>query len=321
MSETLLIIRPGAIGDTLLAFPILRTLKKQKQARITFVSNPAVLPLASAFELADVVFDYGALVWSELFSPSGIRSPLLLDILQQTNSVICWLRDADGIVEHNLRQAGITRIRIAPGRPAETSNMHIVEYLARTLGMMLTNDVLQTMPRTDDEGIQLLEQGHPTNISSNSVRTVAIHPGSGSAAKCWPIEHFASVITKLWQHHIPVLLLAGPADTERLDTLLALIGVPPASSLLEIMTDAPLLAVATRLKNCSAYLGNDSGITHLAAMLGVPTLALFGPSNPNVWRPVGTHVQVLYNSKLESIRVETVLDILTTIVNEKYKNG
>jgi ADP-heptose:LPS heptosyltransferase len=87
------------------------------------------------------------------------------------------------------------------------------------------------------------------------------------------------------------------------------------------MTDAPLLAVATRLKNCSAYLGNDSGITHLAAMLGVPTLALFGPSNPNVWRPVGTHVQVLYNSKLESIRVETVLDILTTIVNEKYKNG
>ncbi len=140
MSESLLIIRPGAIGDTLLTFPILRALKEQKQAHITFVSNSAVLPLAQAFGLADTVFDYGALAWSELFSSSGIRSPFLLDILRQTDSVICWLRDPDGIVEHNLRKADVARVLIAPGRPDEASNIHVVDYLAETLGIGVGRD-------------------------------------------------------------------------------------------------------------------------------------------------------------------------------------
>ncbi len=358
MSESLLIIRPGAIGDTLLTFPILLALKERKQAHITFVSNPAVLPLASTFGLADAVFDYGALAWSELFSPSGIRSSFLLDMLRQTDSVICWLRDGDGIVEHNLRKAGITQLLIAPSRPDETSDVHIVDYLAGTLGMTLTNDeVMQTLKRTDDEVIkriddesmqplkrvddesmQPLKPGHPQGDAppirrvdggifvygrgiplrvpwSQTSRTITIHPGSGSAAKCWPIERFASVITTLWQQHIPVLLLAGPADTERLAKLLTLLEIPPTPSVLEIITDAPLLEVATRLKHCSAYLGNDSGITHLAAMLGVPTLALFGPSNPNVWRPVGLDVRVLYNSNLGDITVENVLNILAMTID------
>jgi ADP-heptose:LPS heptosyltransferase len=84
------------------------------------------------------------------------------------------------------------------------------------------------------------------------------------------------------------------------------------------MTNAPLLEVAARLKNCSTYLGNDSGVTHLAAMLGVPTIALFGPSNPHMWRPVGPWVQVLYNPELENILVEVVLDTLTKGIN--YNN-
>ena len=306
MSASLLILRPGAIGDTLLTFPILRALKEQKQAHITFVSNPTVLPLAQAFGLADVVFDYGALAWSELFSPSGIRSPFLLDILRQTDSVICWLRDFDGIVEHNLRTAGTTRVLVAPGRPDEASNVHAVTYLAGTLGgrdRFITSLSALEMPEGRDKSV-------PT---SRSTRTIAIHPGSGGSAKCWPIAHFGSIIIALWQQHIPVLLLIGPADAERLATLLTLIGMPPAPSLLEIMTNAPLLEVAARLKSCSAYLGNDSGITHLAAMLSTPTVALFGPSNPNVWQPVGAHVRVLHNSKLEEIAVGDVLDTLVMI--------
>lgn len=301
MSKRILVLRPGAIGDTLLTFPLLRALKAQ-YSHITFVSNPAVLPLAQQWRLADDVFDYGALAWSTLFSPSGIRSSFVQNMLQHTDTVICWLRDPEGTVEHNIRKAGVAHVIVAPGRPDEASETHIVTYLAHTLGLTLAEQ----------------EMTHPfLSRPSNTTRTVAIHPGSGGAAKCWLIESFVNVITELWRRQIPVLLLTGPADTERLATLLELIAMPPTPSLLKIMSNAPLVDVAEQLKDCSAYLGNDSGITHLAAMLGLPTIALFGPSNLNVWKPVGPPVQVVYNPELENIRVEVVLDMLTKIMRQE----
>ncbi len=301
MSKRILILRPGAIGDTLLTFPLLRALKALS-AHITLVSNPAVLPLAQHFGLADAVFDYGTLAWSTLFSPSGVRSSFVQNMLQHTDTAICWLRDLDGVVEHNIRKTGVAHVIIAPGRPDEASETHIVAYLANTLGMSLAEQEMTWpfLPRL-----------------SSTTRTVAIHPGSGGAAKCWPIESFANVITELGRQQIPVLLLAGPADTERLATLLKLIATPPTPSLLKIMTNAPLVNVAKQLKNCSVYLGNDSGITHLAAMIGLPTIALFGPSDPNVWRPVGPHIYVLYNPELEGIRCDTILNMITKIMSEE----
>ncbi len=293
MKTHILILRPGAIGDTLLTFPILRALKaRSEQTHITFVSNPLVLPLASSFGLADAVFDYGALEWSELFSQSGIRSPFMQNILHHTNRAICWIRDPDKIVQHNLHSVGIQDVTVAPGRPLEGSNMHIVTYLAHTIGITLTER----------------ERSHTFSSGPhNNAQGVALHPGSGGASKCWPVEHFAQVIKALWQQNIPVLLLAGPADTERLVTLLQLIGNPPMPSLLKPLVNAPLIEIASHLQHCKAYLGNDSGITHLAAMLGIPTVVLFGPTNPNIWKPIGPDVCVLYEPDLKHVSVKVVL--------------
>lgn len=303
MATRILVIRPGAIGDTLLTFPLLRAFKtRTRDIRITFVSNPAVLPLAQKFGLADAVFDYGALEWSELFSQNGIRSAFMQGILRRTNRSICWLRDPDEIVQHNLSANGIVDVTIAPGRPTEPSGVHIVTYLAQTIGMTLTKQ----------ERSQAFASG-----SADDAQEVAIHPGSGGAAKCWPITHFAAIIKELWQQAIPVLLLAGLADTERLSALLKLISSPPTPSLLKIVVNYPLVEVAEHLQHCKGYLGNDSGITHLAAMLGLPTVVLFGPSNPIVWRPVGPNVHVLHKPMLEHLSVEVVLYTLLRINNTK----
>jgi len=294
MHRHILILRPGAIGDTLLTFPLLRALKDE-QTRITFVSNPAVLPLASMFGLADAVFDFGAVEWSTLFSQAGIHPPFLRDIMQHTDRAICWLRDPDAVVQHNLSTAGIQDIIIAPGRPTEASGLHIVTYLAQTIGMILT----------EQERFQAFSSG-----PLDAAQGVALHPGSGGASKCWPIAHFAEVIQGLWQQSISVLLLAGPADTERLSALLQLIGTPPTPPLLKTLVNAPLVEVAEHLRHCKAYLSNDSGITHLAAMLSIPTLVLFGPSNPTMWRPVGPDVQVLYEPELKNLPAKIVKGVL-----------
>ncbi len=75
-----------------------------------------------------------------------------------------------------------------------------------------------------------------------------------------------------------------------------------------MLTNAPLLEVARQLQQCRCYLGNDSGITHLAAMLGVPTVAIFGPSDPAVWRPVGPSVEVIQERALEDVSVDVVME-------------
>src|SRR5436305_13396098 len=132
----ILVIRPGAIGDALLTFPVLQALRARYSGPyITFVSNASVLPLAQALGMVDEVSDYEDMLWSELFSARGIRTPALKSRLQGVAMAICWLRDVEAVVEHNLRAMGIKQIVIAPGRPLGGERVHIVDYLARTVGM------------------------------------------------------------------------------------------------------------------------------------------------------------------------------------------
>ncbi len=343
-----LIIRPGAIGDTLLTLPVIQALREQYASdHITFVGNMAVLSLAYASGVVDEIYDYQEACWSHLFLAEGsgyIRDEKLATIVKRTQLAICWLRDPDGIVERNLRAAGIQRVIVAPGRPAISisnaklidgfdfaeytlpsrrsmqvglshdsflgdcrlsghCNMHITAYLAETVGLTLQQplrDVSLSLPGITQQ--------------TNRTGLVALHPGSGSVRKCWPVEHFAEVMYYLWQRNRGILVLAGPAEEERLVLLQSLLRAYPQSGLCEYLIDAPLLTIAQRLQQCHCYIGNDSGLTHLAAMLGLPTLALFGPSDPVIWHPPGPSVTVLYEQALEQLSVETVIRKLAPLL-------
>src|SRR5215469_9187021 len=172
MQLHMLVIRPGAIGDALLSFPVLKALREHYTgAHSTFVSNAQVLPLALAFKVADEVGDYQDILWSELFSSNGTRA--LQELLQQIELAICWLRDPGGVVERNLRMAGIRRLIIAPGRPPEGARVHVVEYLAQTVGLFI-------------ERLQWSVPSLATNLVSSEGLArdyVAIHPGSGGPQK------------------------------------------------------------------------------------------------------------------------------------------
>jgi heptosyltransferase III len=292
-----LIIRPGALGDTLVTFPILQHLRTlSTQTRITVVGNAAVLPLMQAFRLADEVENFEDLLWSRLFMlPSSHHQTQLYSRLQHIDRAICWLTDTDNLVKQNLQAAGIPNITIAPGRPAVA--LPIVSYLAQSIG---------EAPETISWRVpaEYMWQSGPSGVSTQ--RAIAIHPGSGGSQKCWPITHFATIITELWRHNIPVLLLAGPADHERISALRKLLPIPEPATLLHLLQDAPLLTVAQKLRHCRSYLGNDAGISHLAGMLGIPTLVLFGPSDPTIWKPTGPIVVALKASSLDALTPQTV---------------
>lgn len=318
----ILIIRPGAIGDTLLTFPIIQAIRNSYASpRITLVGNPAVLPLALAVGLVDETSDYGQLQWSSLFSSTGILSSAILEQLQHTDLAICWLRDPAGIVEHNLLLAGVQKVVIAPGRPPDGpqtgKQRHVVAYLAETVGLQHL-EMPYKLPLAP-----VAPAEH--SLKPPDIQPIAIHPGSGGAQKCWPASSFAALIEHLWQHNYPILLLAGPADHERIHKIQQLLthtsqlsqlsqlsqssqsSSTSRPNMLTTLIDAPLLHVARRLQQCKCYIGNDSGITHLSSMLSIPTLALFGPTDPSTWRPVGPYVTVIHEQDLKNVAVETVL--------------
>ncbi len=320
--KNILVIRPGAIGDALLTFPVLKALKKRYDAApVTLVSNAQVLPLAKAFGIAEQIFDFQDIQWSELFSSQGICTASLRDLLAQTDLAICWMRDPGRLVEHNLKTTGINQLIIAPGRPPAGEHMHIIDYLAQTIGLpaMLPQFISTTVGAKVEKGPLSVPLWSPVNggndpfIDAPTLITrcfVAIHPGSGSAEKCWPISRFAEIIKRLWEQNQPVLLLSGPADTGRVGDLLKLLSPPPALEMFKMLISAPLLEVAQCLQLCRRYLGNDSGISHLAAMLGVPTVAIFGPTDPHIWRPVGPFVKVIHRQTLEDVTVDNAIECL-----------
>jgi heptosyltransferase III len=324
----ILVIRPGAIGDVLLTFPALKALREHyTNAHIMLVSNAQVLPLALASGVAEEASDYQDTRWSELFSTTGIHTATLASPLDRTDLAICWIHDADSIVERNLRAAGAKRLIIAPGRPPEDTDIHIVDYLAQTIGLPPVGPRLWMLniqsgyvhhrgSLADKSAMGAINRGSQRADKSamgtinRPLRYVAIHPGSGGAQKCWPASHFAVVIERLWQQNRSVLLLEGPADTEQVCNLLNLVPSPPVPEMLKMLTNAPLLEVARQLQQCRCYLGNDSGITHLAAMLGIPTVAIFGPSNPAVWRPLGPSVKVIQEQALADVCVDAVMEAI-----------
>jgi heptosyltransferase-3 len=120
---------------------------------------------------------------------------------------------------------------------------------------------------------------------------IIMHPGAGAAAKCWP--HFAGLIEMVRD----AVVLIGPADVDFPTNRPSLRGLS-------------LLDVAQELRQCRCFVGNDSGITHLAAYLGCPTIALFGPTDPRMWGPLGRRVKILWKTHLADISVHEVEKLL-----------
>jgi ADP-heptose:LPS heptosyltransferase len=106
--------------------------------------------------------------------------------------------------------------------------------------------------------------------------------------KCWHIDNFLALAKELISRDIKVIFLLGPAESERFSAA----KLKKINSITRSLTDLPLTMVCGLLSCADWYLGNDSGITHLAAGLGVKTIAIFGPTNPVVYRPIGPAVTV-----------------------------
>jgi ADP-heptose:LPS heptosyltransferase len=139
-----------------------------------------------------------------------------------------------------------------------------------------------------NRGRELLEE---INVDF-SEKLVVIQPGSGGVHKCWHLDNFLAVAKGLSSKGVEVIFLLGPAELDRFSNAT----IKNINSVARCLTDLSLTQVLGLLSCADGFVGNDSGITHLAAGLGVKTLAVFGPTNPAVYGPIGPTVTVFADS-------------------------
>ncbi|HUU68004.1 MAG TPA: glycosyltransferase family 9 protein, partial [Planctomycetota bacterium] len=121
-----------------------------------------------------------------------------------------------------------------------------------------------------------------------AVPVIGVHPGSGGRLKCWPPEHFARVVRRMRDDGRQVVIFCGEADAAAVAEVERAAGVA-----VPVLRELPLRELAAVLSLCGRYVGNDSGVSHLAAAAGTDCIVLFGPSDPVTWAPVGENVRVL----------------------------
>jgi ADP-heptose:LPS heptosyltransferase len=124
-----------------------------------------------------------------------------------------------------------------------------------------------------------------------TTKAVVIHPGSGGAHKCWHLDNFLSVARMLEKEGTDTVFLLGPAEVERFDAS----AINEIRAIGSLLTGLPLADVLAVLSCSRAFLGNDSGITHLAAAVGIRTVVVFGPTDPAIYAPIGPAVAIMRN--------------------------
>src|SRR6185437_15615819 len=179
--EQIMIFRPGALGDTLLAFPALAALRRAfPLARLRVVGNAPALALARDAGLADAVDSFDDLCWADLFAEEGIRSAQARQMLAGTRLAVLWLRDEDGLAASNLRALGVPQVLSAPGRPPSGARLHAADYLLGTLRPIIGEtapDLLPAMAPAPEARAWAEDEWAGRGLMGASV--LALHPGSG----------------------------------------------------------------------------------------------------------------------------------------------
>jgi heptosyltransferase-3 len=281
----ILVIRGGAIGDFILTLPVLSALRRQfPGAKLEVLGYPHITQLAVTGGLADAVRSIEARPLAGFFARGGILEPELQEYFASFAIIISYLYDPDGVFEANVRRSCKGQFILGPHRPDESKNEHATAVFLEPLKRLAIFDA-DAVPRLD------ISQGQV--LSNPKANCIAIHPGSGSEKKNWAVENWIELARQLLNSGAASLLIVGgEADGARIETLKRVL----PQDRIEVAFNVPLPGLAERLAGCSLFVGHDSGITHLAAAVGVPVIAVWGETSEGVWAPKGDRAFLVRSS-------------------------
>ena len=306
----ILVIRGGAIGDFMLTLPALKALRDARpQAHIEILGYKHIAVLAENRFYAQAVhsIEYGPL--APFFAPNSELPAELTKYIASFDLIVSYLYDPDQIFKANLCRCGVRNLICGPGRILQTGG-HAARQLARPieeLGIDVVDLAERVFPSTEDREFAR------EFLAAASRPIIAIHPGSGSHQKNWPLEKWISLFSPgtRFAHLGRRVVISGEADEAQANQLQR----EWKNRDVVFARDLPLPCLAAVLEH-SVFIGHDSGISHLAAAAGANCVLLFGPTDPDVWAPANKNIRVLRPAirQLDNLQVETVEAALADVL-------
>jgi heptosyltransferase-2 len=301
----ILVIRGGAIGDFVLTLPALKLLRDRfPNAQLEILGYKHIAALAEKRFYANDVRSIESGQLARFFSKDCELPADLVDYFASFDVIVSYLSDPDGIFEANLKRC---RIGTFVAGPARLDNReHAAHQLARPLELLclyLEDLAARIFPSESDRASARKILGH------QSCRCIAIHPGSGSETKNWPLATWQELGEGLLAQDHKLIVISGEADEERTRKL----EFAWKGKAVQFARNLPLPHLAALLENM-IFLGHDSGISHIAAAVGARCVLLFGPTDPAIWAPANKNVTVLRapEGKMRLLDVEAVIPAIPT---------
>jgi ADP-heptose:LPS heptosyltransferase len=294
----ILVIRGGAIGDFILTLPVLTALKQQfPTVNLEVLGYPNVAQLATFGNLASKVRAIEGRDLASFFARGGELSTELISYFGKFDIIISYLYDPDEIFEENVGRCSGAQFIAGPHRPDEAKSIHATEVFLKPLERLAIFEA-DTVPK--------LEVPKAFDTSTTTGRWLALHPGSGSESKNWPEWKWVELIHHLVKStHLNLMMVGGEAERGKLEKL----AQPIPSTRLKLMQSVPLPELAKWLASASGFVGHDSGISHLAAAVGVPSVILWGDTAEAVWSPRSKQITILRDTHgLKGLSLEVVIN-------------
>ncbi|MBN2328374.1 MAG: glycosyltransferase family 9 protein [Candidatus Omnitrophica bacterium] len=288
-----LIVRQGAIGDTILLSSLIRFIRSAiPSAWIEVMGVYERVELLVGDHMADSALSSERIGMEELWMEHGGVSGDLSQFLGSYDVILYFAGSNRERLRKRLQIRPDMIVRVHPALPDEQAYMHCTDHYISVLHGILPRKETPA-PQLDLRQAEILEAQNyleSLGIDRRNALLVGLHVGAGGRAKRAPLRLFTLAVKSLQsQRPIVCLVPQGPADHEIVSRFVKQSG---AESIF-ILNELPLRKLASVLSLLEMFIGNDSGITHMAAAVGRPTLALFSTGNPRIWRPLGKRVRTM----------------------------
>ncbi len=296
--RSILVIHQGALGDFILALPTLETLREAfPTSRMVIMGFPRILELVNQRFYADEILSIDQRGMASFFIRGSPLDRPLSQFFSGFDLLVVFGKDGEGTLISNLKQVSQGLILHINPFPQWTERIHTTDHLLREL-VRYGFSTLRKTPRLflsqkdKDWGKSFCRVKGLTEAEKS--KAIVIHPGSGSKKKIWPLDRFLELIRYFQRHSgSRIVVVLGPAEGPEVQKAFGEVGWESGSTAPLLVKGLTLIELASVMEGSHLFIGNDSGITHMAAALGIPTIAIFGSSDHKTWSPRGEKVFVV----------------------------
>ncbi len=292
----------GALGDFLLALSALEGwCATRPGVRVDFWSKREHVSLLAGKEYLGDFHSLDGLLIASLLDDDLWKTTALPEFLLRADHVFIFGQEGTRVMAQRLSArtgARVDWLRSFP--PPDHSGAHVLDFIHRQLEELappcrrVYELARLSHPPSEISAAKDLLEG--LGMRGDGPGPILIHPGSGGAKKVWPLRNWRNILHWIRSDlRVPVILSVGPAD-ERVEEFcreMSGVGRPVVSGL-------SLAGLSALLSLCRAFVGSDSGVSHLAAAAGTPSVVIFGPTDPDVWGPRGENVHTVRKNWVES---------------------